>query len=66
MAIIFYITNYATKVKNLVWKRVVVVAELFRDLDKSITKHQVETANSYKKGNNIQNKTQQFLIRVTN
>ena len=56
MAIIFYITNYITKVKDLVWKQVVVVIELFRDLNKLIIKYQVEIVeitDSYKKGNNI-------------
>lgn len=28
MALIYYITNYATKVEDLVWKRVVVAAEV--------------------------------------
>ena len=65
----FYITNYATKVKDLVQKWVVIAAELFRNLDKSTTEYQVKTvkiADSYKKGNNIQNKIQQFLIRIIN
>ena len=56
MAIVFYITNYATKVEDLVWKRVIAVVELFRDLNKSTTEYQVkivETVDSYKKGNNI-------------
>ena len=56
MAIIFYITNYITKVEDLVWKWVVVVIKLFRNLNKSTTEHQVktvETADSYRKGNNI-------------
>jgi hypothetical protein len=47
----------------------VAAAELFYNLNKSIIEYQVEivkTADNYKKGNNIQNKTQQFLIRVTN
>ena len=35
MAIIFYITNYVTKVEDPVWKRVVVVVELFCNLNKS-------------------------------
>ena len=69
MAIVFYITNYVTKVEDLVQKWVVVAAELFRNLDKLTTEYQVdivEIVNSYKKGNNIQNKIQQFLIRVIN
>ena len=56
MAIVFYITNYATKVEDPVWKWVVAAAELFRDLDKSTTERQVEmveTADSCRKGDNI-------------
>ena len=39
IAIVFYIINYATKVEDLVWKRVVVVAELFRNLNKLIIEY---------------------------
>ena len=56
MAIVFYITNYITKVEDLVQKQITVAAELFYDLDKSTIEYQVEivkTVNSYKKGNNI-------------
>ena len=56
MAIVFYIINYITKVKDPVWKWVVVAAELFRDLDKSTMEHQVkiiETVDSHKNSNNI-------------
>ena len=52
----FYITNYITKIKDPVWKWVVIAAKLFRNLDKSTTEHQVETVetiNSYKNSNNI-------------
>ena len=69
MAIVFYITNYATKVEDLIYKWVVVAAELFRDLDKSMTERQVEmveTADSCRKGDNIQNRTWQFLMRIAN
>ena len=61
MAIVFYIINYATKVEDPVQKWVVAAAELFHDLNKLTTEYQVKTvktADSYKKGNNIQNKTQ--------
>ena len=37
IAIMFYVTNYTTKVKDPVWKRVAAAVELFRDLDKSTT-----------------------------
>ena len=56
IAIIFYIMNYATKVEDPVWKRVIVAVELFHNLNKSTTEHQVKTVktvNSYRKGNNI-------------
>ena len=56
IAIIFYIINYATKVKDLIWKWVAVAVKLFRNLNKLTIKHQVKTVktvNSYKKGNNI-------------
>ena len=69
MAIVFYITNYITKVKDPVWKQGVVAVKLFCNLNKSTTEHQVEmveTVNSYKKGNDIQNKIWQFLMRVIN
>ena len=56
IAIVFYIINYATKVEDLVQKRVIAAAELFRDLNKSTTEYQVktvETTDSCKKSNNI-------------
>ena len=53
MAIVFYIMNYATKVEDLVWKRVVAAAELFCNLNKLTMERQVEIVNSYKKSNNI-------------
>ena len=52
----FYVTNYATKVEDLVWKRVAAAVELFHDLDKSTTERQVETvetADSCRKGDDI-------------
>ena len=69
MAIVFYIINYVTKVEDLIWKQIVAAAKLFHNLDKSTMEYQVKIlkiVNSCKKGNNIQNKIQQFLIRVTN
>jgi hypothetical protein len=54
MAIIFYVTNYATKLGDPVWKRAAVAAEVL----KSTT--QLEN------GNGSENKTQMFLARVAN
>ena len=60
MAIVFYVTNYATKVEDPVWKRVAAAAELLPVLDESATESQTEEA---KQG---QNRTRQFLMRVAN
>ena len=56
IAIVFYITNYIIKVKDLVWKWVVAAAELFHNLNKSTTERQVETVkiiDSCRKGDDI-------------
>ena len=69
IAIVFYITNYATKVEDLVQKQVAIATELFCNLNKLMIEYQVKmvkTADSYKKGNDIQNKIQQFLMKVIN
>ena len=49
MAIIFYITNYITKVKDLVWKRAAIAIKLFHNLNKLIIEYRVKTVDSYKK-----------------
>jgi len=51
IVIIFYIINYATKVKDLVLKRVAVVVKVFRFLDDLIIKRQAETTGSCGEGN---------------
>lgn len=66
MAIVFYVTNYATKVEDPVWKRVAAAAELFRVLENSITESQTERAGGPGEGDDTQNKTRQFLMRVAN
>lgn len=60
MAIVFYVTNYATKVEDPVWKRVAAAADLFPVLNESATERQ---SNEADRG---QNKTRQFLMRVAN
>jgi hypothetical protein len=57
MAIVYYVTNYATKVEDPTWKRVAAAAELFHTLDKSKT----ESPDDH-----VQNKTRQFLMKVAN
>src|SRR2546430_2069268 len=66
MAIIFYVTNYATKVEDPMWKRVAVAAELLHVLDKSEKECLPEIADSHREDNCIQNRTRQFLMRVAN
>ncbi|EXK76906.1 hypothetical protein FOQG_18368 [Fusarium oxysporum f. sp. raphani 54005] len=39
LAIVFYVTNYATKVEDPVWKRVAAAAGLFPDTDEPIVDH---------------------------
>lgn len=60
MAIVFYVTNYATKVEDPVWKRVAAAADLLPVLNESATERQ---SNEVDRG---QNKTRQFLMRVAN
>ena len=66
MAIIYYVTNYATKVEDPMWKRVAAAAELFHILDKSETGCPVQTTGNRREGDCIQNRTRQFLMKVAN
>lgn len=69
LAIVFYVTNYATKVEDPVSKRVAAAAELFRVLHDSITEPQVEVAAGSRREEEeeaVQNKTRQFLMKVAN
>ncbi|KAJ3530216.1 hypothetical protein NM208_g9424 [Fusarium decemcellulare] len=60
MAIVFYVTNYATKVEDPVWKRVAAATEIFPVVGES-TADEVES-----QGGQCHNKTRQFLMRVAN
>lgn len=60
MAIVFYVTNYATKVEDPVWKRVAAATELLPVIKESTTESRAEGAGQ------CQNKTRQFLMRVAN
>jgi len=66
MAIVYYVTNYATKVEDPTWKRVAAAAELFHTIDKSRTESPTQTMGSQHEGDHIQNKTRQFLMKVAN
>jgi hypothetical protein len=65
MAIVFYVTNYATKVEDPVWKRAAAAAEVLNSLGGTVT----ETRQSVGNGSveqNAGNKARQFLVRVAN
>jgi hypothetical protein len=66
MAIIFYVTNYVTKVEDPVSKRVAAAADIFHLLDNSIVESQAVMAGSHGEGDSIQNRTWQFLMKVAN
>ena len=65
MAIVFYVTNYATKVEDPIWKRVAAAAELFHVLETE-TEYPTQTTGSRREGDCTQNRTQQFLMKVAN
>src|SRR2546421_9099564 len=60
VAIVYYVTNYATKVEDPVWKRAAAAAEKFGVLDAEGAEDQVDVANGHR------NRTRQFLMRVAN
>jgi hypothetical protein len=68
MAIVFYVTNYATKVEDPVWKRVVAAVEIFRVFNEGIAEEQADDAAHGVSDDDCsrRNKTRQFLIRVAN
>ena len=66
MAIVYYMTNYVTKVEDPMWKWVAAVAELFHILDKSETECLAQTTGSRTEDDCIQNRMRQFLMRVAN
>jgi hypothetical protein len=65
MAIIFYLTNYATKVEDPVWRRVAAAADVLNSFGGAVT----ETSMRVDGGSAEQsagNKARQFLVRVAN
>jgi hypothetical protein len=65
MAIVFYLTNYATKVEDPVWKRVAAAADVLDAYGGAVTESRVETEQSSAE-TSAGNKTRQFLVRVAN
>ncbi|KAF5121993.1 hypothetical protein E5D57_012465 [Metarhizium anisopliae] len=66
LAIVYYVTNYATKVEDPVWKRVAAAADVFRVLKDSTKGSQAVVAQVASEDDSRQNKTRQFLMRVAN
>lgn len=68
MALVYYVTNYATKVEDPVWKRVAAAAELL------VVSTEERTAQAGREGSRDnatedaakENRTRQFLMRVAN
>jgi hypothetical protein len=66
MAIVFYVTNYATKAEDPVWKRVAAATEAIKVLEGLVNSDHSETVHRSEKDNVSQNKTRQFLLKVAN
>ncbi|KJZ69031.1 hypothetical protein HIM_11574 [Hirsutella minnesotensis 3608] len=68
MALVYYVTNYATKVEDPTWKRVAVAAELLPVLSGGGQPVAGEHAggDSVADDDGTKNKTRQFLMRVAN
>ncbi|KAM6514229.1 hypothetical protein FALCPG4_015386 [Fusarium falciforme] len=66
LALVYYVTNYATKVEDPVWKRVVAAKELFRLLGHGTTTDQSNEEPRSTESDGRGNRTRQFLLRVAN
>lgn len=63
IALIYYLTNYTTKVQDPVWKRVAIAAELFPSISTTSAVGLGITTANYKAKANI---NRQYLIRIAN
>lgn len=68
IALVYYLMNYATKVEDLVWKRVAAANEMLHTLDGEYRQdHAAADPGSAAGGNEgRQNKIRQFLMKVAN
>ncbi|KAI0970194.1 hypothetical protein F4678DRAFT_480430 [Xylaria arbuscula] len=68
LAMVFYITNYATKLNTPMWKRLVLAAEVLQQRHKSsVRRHQIPDpvqSDGYRSA--VLNEARQFLMRVAN
>jgi hypothetical protein len=63
IAVLYYVTNYAMKLEDPIWRRVAAAAEVFGTVEGSVTGSMADTGQMT---DGLQNKTQQFLMRVAN
>ncbi|EWY79571.1 hypothetical protein FOYG_17265 [Fusarium oxysporum NRRL 32931] len=67
LAMVFYITNYATKLDTPMWKRIVLAAEVFRQLSESAERRrQVSDPAERDARPALLNESRQFLMRAAN
>ncbi|KAG6996878.1 ATP-dependent DNA helicase pfh1 [Fusarium oxysporum f. sp. conglutinans] len=67
LAMVFYITNYATKLDTPMWKRIVLAAEVFRQLSESAERRrQVSDPAGRDARPALLNESRQFLMRTAN
>ncbi|CVL09413.1 uncharacterized protein FMAN_15546 [Fusarium mangiferae] len=66
LALVYYVTNYATKVGDPVWKRVVAAKEVIRLLGDDGTGDQSRNGRGRTEGDNRHSQARQFLLRMAN
>jgi hypothetical protein len=66
MSLVYYVTNYATKLEDPVWKRVAAAAEVFGTSRASLRTDRAGVTGQPADGEVAENKTRQFLMRVAN
>ncbi|KNB18529.1 hypothetical protein FOXG_15932 [Fusarium oxysporum f. sp. lycopersici 4287] len=66
LALVYYVTNYATKVEDPVWKRVVAAKELIRLLGDDGTGDQSSNGRGRTEGDNRHSQARRFLLRMAN
>lgn len=63
MAIVYYVTNYATKLEDPLWKRVAAAAEILDAVGGSVGENAADTGQGVE---DFENRTRRFLMRVAN
>ncbi|KAJ3572625.1 hypothetical protein NPX13_g4988 [Xylaria arbuscula] len=68
LAMVFYITNYATKLNTPMWKRLVLAAEVLQQRhESSVQRHQIpDPVQGDDHRSAVSNEARQFLMRVAN